>query len=63
MNGLMSQSSVPRTAHLPLKIANECIVCFRNGEIVDQIQDKTDNVEVLIDGQGETIDDYRDLGN
>ena len=35
----------------------------RNGEIVDQIQDKTDNVEVLIDGQGETIDDYRDLGN
>ena len=36
---------------------------FRTGEIVDQIQDKTDNVEVLIDGQGETIDDYRDLGN
>merc|ERR1712018_1009365 len=31
--------------------------------MIDQIQDKTDNVEVLVDRQGESIDDYRDLGN
>ena len=36
---------------------------FRVGEVIDQIQDKTDNVEVVVDEYGDTVDDYRDIGN
>ena len=35
----------------------------RDCEVVDQIQDKTDNVDVVIDDHGEPIDDFRDVGN
>ena len=36
---------------------------FRNSEIIDQLQDKTDNVEVVYDNEGQPVDDYRDIGN
>ena len=30
---------------------------------MDQLQDKTDNVAVIVDHQGETLEDYYDVGN
>ena len=37
---------------------------FRNkSEMMDQLQDKTDNVAVVMDAQGETLVDYYDVGN
>ena len=31
--------------------------------MVDQLQDKTDNVAVIVDAEGETLEDYYDVGN
>ena len=31
--------------------------------MMDQLQDKTDNVAVVIDAEGETLVDYYDVGN
>ena len=31
--------------------------------MLDQLQDKTDNVAVIVDDQGETLEDYYDVGN
>ena len=31
--------------------------------MVDQLQDKTDNVAVIVDVEGETLEDYYDVGN
>ena len=37
---------------------------FRNkSEMMDQLQDKTDNVAVVMDAEGETLVDYYDVGN
>merc|ERR1712038_61716 len=33
------------------------------GEVVDQMQDKTDSVDVVVDVNGQPFDDYRDVGN
>ena len=39
-------------------------ITFRsNAELVDQLQDKTDNVAVIVDAEGETLEDYYDVGN
>ena len=35
----------------------------RQGEVVDQMQDKTDSVDVVVDVNGQPFDDYRDVGN
>ena len=37
-------------------------VC-RQGEVVDQMQDKTDSVDLVVDVNGQPFDDYRDVGN
>ena len=34
-----------------------------DAEMVDQLQDKTDNVAVIVDAEGETLEDYYDVGN
>ena len=34
-----------------------------DAEMVDQLQDKTDNVAVIVDAKGETLEDYYDVGN
>ena len=31
--------------------------------MVDQLQDKTDNLAVIVDAEGETLEDYYDVGN
>ena len=31
--------------------------------MVDQLQDKTDNVAVVVDVKGQTLEDYYDVGN
>ena len=42
----------------------EALVCVcRQGEVVDQMQDKTDSVELVVDVNGQPFDDYRDVGN
>ena len=39
-------------------------ITFRsNAELVDQLQDKTDNVAVITDSEGRTLEDYYDVGN
>ena len=34
-----------------------------DAEMVDQLQDKTDNLAVIVDAEGETLEDYYDVGN
>ena len=34
-----------------------------DAEMVDQLQDKTDNVAVIVDAEGQTLEDYYDVGN
>ena len=46
-----------------LKCKNYLAPLRNNAELVDQLQDKTDNVAVIVDDQGDTLEDYYDVGN
>ena len=44
-------------------MANYLITLRNKSEMMDQLQDKTDNVAVVMDTEGETLVDYYDVGN
>ena len=44
-------------------MANYLFTLRNKSEMMDQLQDKTDNVAVVIDAEGETLVDYYDVGN
>ena len=46
-----------------LKGKNYLVTLRNKAEMLDQLQDKTDNVAVIVDDQGETLEDYYDVGN